>query len=204
MHNLHIETISTLCKGYLRKSQQHLVIAAIFLHSRAMQNPVGRPREYSDADIQSAWNRHAAGEKLVDICGVDNAPSFGVLIERTALSPELSKIAAAAREEFAHRMVYASIDIADKDVDSQRARNRIAARQWFASKYARQTFGDKVELNVTGTVSVSAALEEARNRVRPISDLSQTPNPQVIDLTAESVLAPSDNESLGADIDPLS
>lgn len=101
-------------------------------------------------------------------------------------------------------MVYASIDIADKDVDSQRARNRIAARQWFASKYARQTFGDKVELNVTGTVSVSAALEEARQRVRPISDLSQTPIPQVIDLTAESVLAPSDNESLGDDIDPLS
>jgi hypothetical protein len=169
-----------------------------------MQNPVGRPREHSDADIESVWTRHANGEKLVDICGINGAPSFGVVIDRTADSPALSKMAIAAREEFAHRMVYKSIDIADTDVDPQRARNRIAARQWFASKYARQTFGDKVELNVTGSVSVGAALEEARRRVRPISDLTQAHDPHVIDLQAETIGEATDSQSAPEAIDPLS
>jgi hypothetical protein len=174
------------------------------MHSHAMQNPIGRPREHTDADIESVWTRHANGEKLVEICGVNGAPSFGVVIERTTDSPALSKMAIAAREEFAHRMVYKSIDIADTDVDPQRARNRIAARQWFASKYARQTFGDKVELNVTGSVSVGAALEEARRRVRPISDLTQSHDPQVIDLQAETIEQATDSQSAQGDVDPLS
>lgn len=168
-----------------------------------MPNPVGRPREHSDADIADVWTRHANGEKIIDICGVNGAPSFGVVMEKTTENPALSKVAAAAREEFAHRMVYKSIDIADTDVDSQRARNRIAARQWFASKYARQTFGDKVELNVTGSVSVGAALEEARRRVRPISDLSEQALPQVIDLQAETIDAPTDSKSEAKDVDPF-
>ncbi len=169
-----------------------------------MSNYPGGMIEFADREIEEVWKRHAQGESLVAICSEKGMPSFSLVYERSAESPSLSRIAASAREEFAHRLVGQSIEIADRDIDAPRARNRIAARQWFASKYARQTFGDKVELNVTGAVSVSAALEEARNRVRPISDLSQSPNPQVIDLVAETVSTPTDNESGASDIDPLS
>lgn len=168
-----------------------------------MPNNHGGMIEYSDREIEEVWRRHAQGEPLVAICGEKGMPHFSLVYERSAESPTLSRIAASAREEFAHRLVGESIEIADRDVDAPRARNRIAARQWFASKYARQTFGDKVELNVTGSVSVGAALEEARKRVRPISDLSDHARPQVIDVQAEYVTDATDRKSGSDDVDPF-
>jgi hypothetical protein len=169
-----------------------------------MKLETGRPVEYADREIVEVWRRHATGESLIEICSEKGMPSFSLVYERIAESPDLGRIAASAREEYAHRLVGQSIDIADKDIDAPRARNRIAARQWFASKYARQTFGDKVELNVTGSVSVGAALEEARRRVRPISDLTQAHDPHVIDLQAETVSEATDSQSAPEAIDPLS
>lgn len=168
-----------------------------------MPNNHGGMIEYSDREIEEVWRRHAAGESLIAICSEKGMPHFSLVYERSAESPTLSRIAASAREEFAHRLVGESVAIADTDVDAPRARNRIAARQWFASKYARQTFGDKVELNVTGSVSVGAALEEARRRVRPISDLSEQALPQVIDLQAETIDTPTDTKSDSASVDPF-
>lgn len=159
--------------------------------------------KYSDIEIEEVWRRHAKGEYLQDICREKGMPSFDQVINRTTESPELSRIAAVAREEFSHDLAKQTIAIADADVDAPRARNRIAARQWLAGKYARQVFGDKVELNVTGSVSVGAALEEARRRVRPISDLSEQALPQVIDLQAETIDAPTDSKSEAKDVDPF-
>jgi hypothetical protein len=201
---LHVETISTFRQALFCENRNSIETARIFLHSRAMQNHPGGLTEYADREIEEVWRRHAQGESLIAVCSEKGMPSFSLVYERSAESPNLSRIAASAREEYAHRLVGQSIDIADKDIDAPRARNRIAARQWFASKYARQTFGDKVELNVTGSVSVGAALEEARRRVRPISDLTQAHDPHVIDLQAETVSEATDSQSAQGDVDPLS
>lgn len=58
------------------------------------------------------------------------------------------------------------IDIADDDErDPHRARNQIQARQWIASKHHSKRYGDRIDLNVTQTIDVSATLSEARSRL---------------------------------------
>ena len=168
-----------------------------------MPNPVGRPREFDDDAILAILDRHAAGESLGALCREKGAPSFQVVTERCALSPDLGRRLLSAREEFAHAQVDEAQRIADTDVDAPRARNRIHIRTWRAERFAPQTFGAKLELDVKHTVSVGAALEEARRRVRPISDLSERALPQVIDLQAETIDAPTDTKSGRDDVDPF-
>ena len=57
------------------------------------------------------------------------------------------------------------IEIADTEVDSLKARNKIDARRWYASKMQPQKYGDKLDLNVQGNIDLTAALADARNRV---------------------------------------
>jgi hypothetical protein len=201
---LHVETISTFRQALFCENRNNIETARLFPHSRAMQNPIGRPQEYTDADILAALDRHAAGESLVHVGRSPGMPSFQAIVERCENNPDLARRLLSAREEYAHAQVEEAQRIADQDVDAPRARNRIHIRTWKAERFARQTFGPKVELNVTGSVSVGAALEEARRRVRPISDLTQAHDPHVIDLQAETVSEATDSQSAQGDIDPLS
>lgn len=57
------------------------------------------------------------------------------------------------------------IEIADTEEDPQKARNMIDARKWYASKIAPKTYGDRVDVNVTETVNIRHALDDARARV---------------------------------------
>ncbi len=57
------------------------------------------------------------------------------------------------------------IKIADEEVDAQKARNRIDARKWYASKMQPQKYGERIDLNVNQTVDIGAALSEARSRL---------------------------------------
>ena len=62
------------------------------------------------------------------------------------------------------------IDIADTEIDPQRARNRIDARRWYASKMKPDKFGDRIDLNINAVVDVSSALLEARQRAAQVID----------------------------------
>lgn len=90
------------------------------------------------------------------------------------------------------------IDIADTEPDAQVARNRIDARKWIASKHHSKRYGDRIDVNVTQSIDISATLAEARGRVRSISDQSKTIEAQAIDITNVSASRPSDCESLAA------
>lgn len=68
------------------------------------------------------------------------------------------------------------IDIADDDErDPHRARNQIQARQWIASKHNSKRYGDRIDLNVTQTIDVSATLSEARSRLITIDHEPEAP-----------------------------
>lgn len=56
--------------------------------------------------------------------------------------------------------------IADDDPDPYRARNRIQVRQWTAARYKPEAYGDRLDVSVTQTVSIQAALTDARTRLR--------------------------------------
>lgn len=59
------------------------------------------------------------------------------------------------------------VDIADTELDPQRARNRMDARRWYASKMQPQKYGDRIDLNITERVDIGGAIAEAKRRALP-------------------------------------
>ena len=89
-----------------------------------------------------------------------------------------------------------ALHIADTENDAAKARNQIGVRQWLASKLYAKRYGDRIDLNVTQTIDVSATLAEARARLvlpvrdqQTIIDVQPRMNPSVAEHR------PSDNES---------
>ena len=62
------------------------------------------------------------------------------------------------------------VDIADHDPDSNRARNRIGARQWLAAKLKPRTYGERIEMTVQHSVSITDAMQAARARTLRVKD----------------------------------
>lgn len=75
------------------------------------------------------------------------------------------------------------LEIADGPDDPNKARNRITARQWLASKWHAKRYGERIDLNVTQTLDIGSTLNEARARLlRPVRDQLTHEDAQVIDL----------------------
>ena len=102
-----------------------------------------------------------------------------------------------ALEEGAHAQIDETIDIADnKEIDAQRARNMIGARQWAAERRYRKVYGASVDVNLTERVDIGGALIEARKRVvLPGSDLTQITDAQVIDVSPYNATWTKDKET---------
>lgn len=86
--------------------------------------------------------------------------------------PDLQASYIRARQVMADRNAEEIIDIADTDPDPQRARNRIEARKWSASKLHPAQYGERLDVNVTQIVDITSALASARSRagLLPIRD----------------------------------
>ena len=70
------------------------------------------------------------------------------------------------------------------------------ARQWIAARVAREQWGDRVDIAVDQRVSITAALEAADARARPIRDLSKVIDAESADITSLPALTATDNESV--------
>jgi hypothetical protein len=103
-----------------------------------------------------------------------------------------------AREAGADALADKTIVIADTETDAQRARNRILARQWAASKFKPRVYGDRLDLTVEGQINHAALLTEARARLvnRPGRDQLNHASAQVIEAQAVASPPASDNQSL--------
>jgi hypothetical protein len=61
--------------------------------------------------------------------------------------PALCEMYAHAKQRQADFMAHQIVDIADTEKDAKKAKNRIEARMWYASKLNPRKYGDKIELN---------------------------------------------------------
>jgi|GEM_PF-1298020 len=156
---------------------------------------MGRPSEYSEAVGAEIVARYASGSTITEIAKMDDMPGLSTIYRWKDCFADFREALIRARENHIEATVDAMQDIADTERDPQRARNRIAVRQFRASKLRPETYGDRLDLNVNGTISVAAALAEARSRARPISDLSEPVECQVIDLPCVSLPRPADAQS---------
>lgn len=87
------------------------------------------------------------------------------------------------------------IEIADEESDAAKARNRIDARKWIASKHYSKRYGDRIDLNVSMQIDIAATLEEARGRLLPISDQSNIIDAQAIDISSINIAHATDTLS---------
>lgn len=80
---------------------------------------------------------------------------------------ELSIRYTQAQQAKAEIYVEEIMEIADGYDDPQKARNRIEARKWYASKMQPHKYSDRIDINVTQKLDLSSALAEARRRIEP-------------------------------------
>lgn len=92
------------------------------------------------------------GKSLRSICTDPNMPSAETVRVWLLEDGEFSAQYARAREEQADYYADEIIDIADGAKDANLARLQIDARKWKASKLQPKKYGDKVDLNLSGTI----------------------------------------------------
>lgn len=154
--------------------------------------------------VYDVIERVLAGSTLrdaVSACGL-NPSTFALRLQQDR---EAAIAYARAQEMRADLLADEALHIADNENDAAKARNQITVRQWLASKLHAKRYGDRIDLNVTQTVDISATLAEARARVLPARFQQDIEDAQVIDVSAENDTKPSDNKSLsgpGSDAEP--
>lgn len=122
---------------------------------------VGRPSTFTQELADTICERLADGESLRKICKSDDMPDRATVSRWLAGNEVFRDQYARARVEQAHFYAEEIVEIADdaandyieteegRAVDKehiQRARLRVDARKWYASKLAPKVYGDKLEL----------------------------------------------------------
>jgi len=114
----------------------------------------GRPSLLTEKLAETICRRLGAGESLVAICKSEGMPHRWTVTRWLGEHEWFRGKYARAREQQADFYADQIIEIADTETDPQKARNRIDARKWTASKLAPKVYGDKVE----NTIDVGATL----------------------------------------------
>jgi hypothetical protein len=107
---------------------------------------MGRPSIKTDEKLETILTEIVEGKSLREICMADGMPTvatvFKWLSEDTVFSEKYTRAREAQQDTYADEITF----IADTEPDPQKARVRIDARKWHASKLAPKKYGDKVDL----------------------------------------------------------
>lgn len=136
---------------------------------------MGRPTKFTDSLAETICERIANGESLRKICEDADMPADSTVRKWIGQNEEFAAHYAHAREQQADFYADEIIDISDTEKDAQRARNRIDARKWKASKLAPKRYGDKLALDHSGSVDVrhKADLSKLTNeQLRQIAEIA--------------------------------
>jgi len=131
---------------------------------------MGRSSEYTTEIADAICERLADGESLRSICLDPEMPSQPTVFRWLAANEEFRKQYAIAREAQADSLFDEMLDIADdasrdtrkgKDGDEQpntewitRSRLRVETRKWMAGKLRPKVYGDKLDVEHSGGVTV--------------------------------------------------
>jgi hypothetical protein len=112
----------------------------------------GRPRtrQYDPTVAEQICALIAEGKSIVECAQVKGIPSRKYIYLWLNESAEFRDMYARAREQRADAMAHEVVFIADTEEDPQRARNRMDARKWAASKMNPKVYGDRTTIAGTG------------------------------------------------------
>jgi hypothetical protein len=112
-------------------------------------------RDYTQEIADAICERIGDGESLRSICADEGMPNKATVFRWLAVNSEFRDQYARARETQADSLVDDILLIADTEDDPQKARVKIDARKWIAGKMRPKVYGDKLDLNHSGEVSVT-------------------------------------------------
>lgn len=123
---------------------------------------MGRPSSFTQDTADTICERLATGESLRTICKDDAMPDQRTVFrwladeERELFRQQYAR----ARELQADALFDEILDLADGGTaDVQRDRLSVDARKWMAGKLQPRKYGDKVEHQHSGAISIGAALD---------------------------------------------
>lgn len=94
----------------------------------------------------------ANGMSLRKVCAQEGMPSQKTVFTWLQNDAGFAQQYARARERQADGFFDEIVDIADTEEDAQKARVRIDARKWVAGKMRPKVYGEKVDIEHTGSV----------------------------------------------------
>jgi hypothetical protein len=113
----------------------------------------GRPTTFTQQLADKICERMANGETLRAVCRHIDLP-VSTVIEWTVNNKAFSEQYAQARQKQADSYADMILDEAFNSHDAQIGRLRVDALKWVASKLAPKRYGDKVEVEQTGTQKI--------------------------------------------------
>lgn len=154
------------------------------------------PVPYNHTTAQEVIARLINGETLQSICESDHIPSQFTIYNWMTANASFAEVYTRARIAQADTFADQVIEIADTERDPQKARNRIAARQWLARVVNPKRYGEKLELNINEKPSLKDALHAANERIqRPVHDQQDTQQLQSVDPVSNFLLGYNDKQS---------
>lgn len=131
---------------------------------------MGRPVTFSQEVADKICERLAAGESLLAICKDDRMPPEStvrgwVMDDREGFAAKYARARDIGLDHQADKIV----EIADTEGDPQKARVMIDARKWHLSKMAPKRYGEKLDVNLGGTVGVRRAEELSEDELVAIA-----------------------------------
>lgn len=113
---------------------------------------MARPSEYTEEAGNRICDAIIEGAALYKLCEQDDFPGERTVYQWIDRHPEFAQKYARARELQQDREADKIVVIADEAKDANIARLQIDARKWRASKLAPKKYGERMDMNLSGTV----------------------------------------------------
>lgn len=111
---------------------------------------MARPSKFTQKLADEICELIVEGRSLRSICKQGDMPALSTVFKWLAEKPEFSDQYARAKDEQAEILADEIIQIADTEDDAQKARVKIDARKWVASKLKPKKYGDRTQLEHSG------------------------------------------------------
>lgn len=139
--------------------------------ARAKAGKIGRPRKRPEITHEltlALCDRLAAGKPLYRICEDPAMPSLTEVYVRMAHDASFGELIHRARAAQQHAMVDQTIELADSatPADWQVKRLQIWSRQWVAGRLQPRFYGDKLQAEVSGGLTIEAVKREDSSALR--------------------------------------
>jgi hypothetical protein len=131
----------------------------------------GRPSAYTPELAERVLELLADGLRWREIeaaTGVSVRSIMRWAAERPSFDRDLAAAKSAAAEH------WATVDTLSQHSDPQRARVAAEQAKWLAARWAPGAYGDKVSIAVEHTLDIAGALNDARQRLTSIVDITPT------------------------------